>query len=626
MGLTIFIHPSIMSEKLRDYDSDAIETLEWNEHIRHRPGMYIGNTGDGSMPDDGIYVLVKEVIDNSIDEFATGFGKEIRITLENNTVSVRDFGRGIPFDKVIDASSNLMTGGKFKEGLFKKSVGLNGVGLKAVNATSSYFHIKSIRNGEFFSSTFSKGRLISKDFGTCTEKNGTFVEFTADEEIFKGYRYNTEFIETMVKNYAYLNTGLSLYLNDIRYFSRNGLLDLVNDNMAESPLYPPIHLVGEDIEMVITHGENNGENIASFVNGQNTTQGGTHLSAYKEALAKTIKEHFKKDLEPSDIRQSMIGAISIRMDEAPGFGNQTKTKLTSKEKAAGLSMRSFIGDFVAEELDNYLHKNPETASIMLKKIQESEKERKAITGVQKNLKEKVKKANLCNRKLRDCRIHYTDSRNPLSEESSLFITEGDSASGSITKIRDVNTQAVFSLRGKPLNCVQKGGHEVMHNEEMILLKAALNIDEDMDNLRYNKIIIATDADVDGMHIRLLMVSFFLKFYPELVRLGHVYILQTPLFRVRNKKKNIYCYSEEEKLRAMEELGKGHEITRFKGLGEISPEEFKGFIGEEMRLDPVRLTMEDKIEDLLQFYMGKNTPDRQFFIRQNLRSDLILEIV
>ena len=547
-----------MSEELRNYDSSAIETLDWYTHIRTRPGMYIGSTGDGSMPDDGLYVLVKEVIDNSIDEYASGFGREINITVEGRRVTVRDFGRGIPLEKLIDASSKLMTGGKFDSGVFKKSVGLNGIGIKAVNATSIYFQVTAWRDGKWRSATYSKGILEKDESGEgSSEKNGTLVSFIADDEVFHNYSYNMEFIETMVRNYAYLNTGLTLRLNGTVYHSQNGLLDLVNETMAPETLYPPIHLMGEDIECVITHGDSNGENIASFVNGQNTTQGGTHLAAFREAVAKTVKEHFKKDFEPADIRQSIVGAISIRVNE-PGFGNQTKTKLSSKDVRPGLSLRSFIGDFIEEELDNFLHKHPETASIMLKKIQASEKERKAISGIQKNIKEKVKKASLCNKKLRDCRVHYTDTRNPLAEQSSIFITEGD-----------------------------------------------------------NKIIIATDADVDGMHIRLLMVSFFLKYYPDLIRQGHVYILQTPLFRVRNKKRSIYCYNEEEKAAAMKELGAGHEITRFKGLGEISPEEFKDFIGEEMRLDPVRLDP---------FYMGKNTMDRQSFIRQNLRSDLILEIV
>ncbi len=614
-----------MSEELRDYDSSAIKTLDWYNHIRTRPGMYIGSTGDGSLPDDGLYILVKEVVDNAIDEYASGFGKEIDITVENNRVTVRDFGRGIPLEKLIDASSRLMTGGKFDSGAFKKSVGLNGIGIKAVNATSVYFGITSFRDGHYRSAAYSRGILESDSTGTTDEKNGTLVSFIADNEIFHNYSYNMEFLETMVRNYAYLNTGLTLKLNGTVYHSKDGLLDLVRDTMEANPLYPPIHIKGEDIEFVITHGDSNGENIASFVNGQNTTQGGTHLAAFREAVAKTVKEHFKKDFEPADIRQSIVGAVSIRVNE-PGFGNQTKTKLSSKDVRPGLSIRSFIGDFVEEELDNYLHKHPDTASVMLKKIQASEKERKAISGLQKNLKDKVRKASLYNKKLRDCRVHYTDSRNELAEMSSIFITEGDSASGSITKIRDVNTQAVFSLRGKPLNCIKKSEKEVRENEELLLLKAALNVEEDMDNLRYNKIIIATDADVDGMHIRLLMVSFFLKYYPDLVRQGHVYILQTPLFRVHNKKKSIYCYSDEEKAAAIKELGSGSEITRFKGLGEISPDEFKDFIGDNMRLDPVRLSPDDSIPMLLQFYLGNNTPDRQSFIRKNLRSDLILEIV
>ena len=614
-----------MSEELRNYDSSAIKTLDWYNHIRTRPGMYIGSTGDGSLPDDGLYILVKEVVDNAIDEYASGFGKEIDITVENNRVTVRDFGRGIPLEKLIDASSRLMTGGKFDSGAFKKSVGLNGIGIKAVNATSVYFGITSFRDGRYRSAAYSRGILESDSTGTTDEKNGTLVSFIADNEIFHNYSYNMEFLETMVRNYAYLNTGLTLKLNGTVYHSKDGLLDLVRDTMEANPLYPPIHIKGEDIEFVITHGDSNGENIASFVNGQNTTQGGTHLAAFREAVAKTVKEHFKKDFEPADIRQSIVGAVSIRVNE-PGFGNQTKTKLSSKDVRPGLSIRSFIGDFVEEELDNYLHKHPDTASVMLKKIQASEKERKAISGLQKNLKDKVRKASLYNKKLRDCRVHYTDSRNELAEMSSIFITEGDSASGSITKIRDVNTQAVFSLRGKPLNCIKKSEKEVRENEELLLLKAALNVEEDMDNLRYNKIIIATDADVDGMHIRLLMVSFFLKYYPDLVRQGHVYILQTPLFRVHNKKKSIYCYSDEEKAAAIKELGSGSEITRFKGLGEISPDEFKDFIGDNMRLDPVRLSPDDSIPMLLQFYLGNNTPDRQSFIRKNLRSDLILEIV
>ncbi len=613
-----------MSEKYTEYSDDSIQTLDWNEHIRKRPGMYIGNTGDGQSPDDGIYILIKEVMDNSIDEFSQGNGKTIDIKVEDKLVTIRDYGRGIPLNKVVDVSSKLNTGGKFDSKNFQKSVGLNGVGLKAVNATSDYFFIESFRNGHSKSATFSCGYLKEQGERDSKEKDGTLVKFIADGKMFPNYQYNLDFVEEMVKNYSYLNSGLTVVFNGKEYQSKNGLLDLVNENMGIEPLYPPIHLKGHDIEMVITHGDINGENIASFVNGQNTTQGGTHLSAFRESLSKTIKEFLKKDYEPADIRQSMVGAISIRVIE-PIFGNQTKTKLNSKDVEEGLSIRNFIGDFVTEELDNYLHKNPETADIMQKKIQESEKERKAINSIQKSTKEKVKKASLCNKKLRDCRVHYNDTKNPAAEASSLFITEGDSASGSITKIRNVTSQAVFSLRGKPLNCYQKGSREIYGNEELILLKAALNIDEDFDNLRYNKVIIATDADVDGMHIRLLLVTFFLKFYPELIRQGHLYILQTPLFRVRNKKGTVYCYSEEEKESALKKT-KDPEITRFKGLGEISCDEFKEFIGDNIKLDQVRISPDDNIPNLLEFYMGQNTCDRQNFIRENLRADLIMEIV
>ena len=609
------------------YDSDSIKTLDWNVHIRKRPGMYIGNTGDGSVPDDGIYVLVKEVIDNAVDEYANGHGKCIEIKIEDRQVSVRDYGRGIAFDKVVDCASNLMTGGKFDDEAYTTSVGLNGVGLKAVNATSSSFIIKSVQNGHYKSASFSQGFLKSEEEGQTTEKNGILVVFTADEEVFPGYRYNMEFVENMVKNYSYLNSGLTLVLNGTEFLSQHGLLDLVNHNLSQEPLYPPIHIVGEGIEFVVTHSaDGGGENITSFVNGQHTTQGGTHLAAFREAIAKTIKEYLRKDFEPSDIRQGVVGAISIRVSE-PIFGNQTKTVLNSKDVSKnGPTVRSFINDFVAEELDNYLHKHEEVGPVMLKKIQESEKERKAIAGIQKITREKIKKASLCNKKLRDCTVHYTDKKNKLSEESSLFITEGDSASGSITQIRNAQTQAVFALKGKVLNSYRSSQKDVFKNEELILLKAALNVDEDYDNLRYNKIIIATDADVDGLHIRLLLVTFFLKFYPELIRSGHVYILQTPLFRVRNKKETRYCYNEEEKIKAIRDLGKDPDITRFKGLGEISSNEFKDFIGENMRLDPVRLDAEDRISELLEFYMGINTAERQRFICGNLRSDLILEIV
>lgn len=610
---------------MKEYTKEAFATLKWNEHIRQRSGMYIGNLGDGSSPDDGIYVLIKEVIDNSIDEHTSGNGKVIDILIEEKKVTIRDYGRGIPLEMVIKASSEMMTGAKFTSDVFKKSVGLNGVGLKAVNATSSYFFIESYREGKYSNGTYSAGELISKDEGNTKEKNGTLVSFIPDESIFKGYQYNMEFIDEMIKNYSYLNIGLTLRYNGVEINSKNGLLDLVNEKLGIEPLYPPIHLIGEDIEIVLTHGSGNGENISSFVNGQNTTQGGTHLSAYRESVAKTIKEFLKKDFDPADVRQSMVGAISVRVSE-PEFGNQTKTKLNSKEVEKGVSLKSFIGDFIQEELDNYLHRNLPVADIIQKKVQESEKERKAINTIQKATREKTKKASLHNKKLRDCRVHYTDTKNSEADNTMLFLTEGDSASGSITKSRNPNTQAVFSLRGKPLNCYLKNNKEVYSNEEFILLKAALNIDEDFENLRYNKIVIATDADVDGMHIRLLLLTFFLKYYPELIRLKHVYILQTPLFRVRNKKETIYCYSDDEKDKAIKKLGTNPEITRFKGLGEISPDEFKQFIGETIRLDTVKLDQDDNIAELLEFYMGQNTLERQNFIRQNLRSDLIFEIV
>lgn len=617
-----------MSTIQKEYTSDTIQTLEWNEHIRQRPGMYIGNTGDGSLADDGIYILFKEVVDNCVDEFSSGYGKEVKIEIVDRMVSIRDFGRGIPLEKLIDCASKLNTGAKFTSGeTFQKSVGLNGVGLKAVNATSEYFYIESFREGRSKWAEFSAGYLKDSGYRENTgQKNGTLVRYLADDKVFPSHRYNMEFIEERVKNYSYLNMGLSLKLNDVEYKSKNGLLDLVTENTSAELLYPPIHLVGDDIELVITHGDSNGENISSFVNGQNTTKGGTHLSAFREAVARTIKEHFKKDFEPSDVRQSMIGAISIKVTETPIFGDQTKTILNSKMVSENLSIRNFIGDYVQEELDNYLHKHPDVATLIQKKIQESEKERKAISVIQKSTKEKVKKASLCNTKLRDCRIHYCDTKNPLHPETTLFITEGDSASGSITKSRNANTQAVFSLRGKPLNSYQKSNKEIYSNEELILLKAALNIDEDYENLRYNKIVIATDADVDGMHIRLLLITFFLKFYPELVRSNHIFILQTPLFRVRNKKTTLYCYSDEEKMAAIKELGSSAEITRFKGLGEINPEEFKEFIGPNIRLDQVRLNQDDNVPNLLEFYMGQNTIERQNFIRENLRSSLILDIV
>ena len=626
-----------------DYTEDDFETLSWNEHIRRRSGMYIGKLGDGSSPDDGIYVLFKEIVDNAIDEFIMGFGKAVNITLQDNVVTVRDFGRGIPFGKLIDAVSKMNTGAKYGSGAFHKSVGLNGVGTKAVNATSTYFYIQSFRDGESFYAEFSKGDLVkSGECSASNEKNGTLVKYIADETLYENYSYNYEYLETMLRNYAYLNTGLSLNFNGTEFKSKNGLLDLINDNLSETPLYPVIHLSGKDIEIAITHGTENGENISSFVNGQNTIHGGTHLAAFREGVAKTVKEFFKKDFDPKDVRQSIVAAVSIKVEE-PSFSNQTKTFLNSKDVAKdGPSVRNFIVDFITEHLDNFLHKNPSVADPLLKKVVENEKERKAISGIQKLARERAKKANLHNRKLRDCRIHYHD-KDERNQDSMLFITEGDSASGSITKSRNVNTQAVFSLRGKPLNSYGLSKKIVYENEEFNLLQAALNIEEDIENLRYNKIVIATDADVDGMHIRLLLLTFFLQFFPDVIRQGHLYILQTPLFRVRKKRpsqagaskkrskgadkddmETYYCYSAEEKERAIAKLGKNPEITRFKGLGEISPDEFANFIGEDIRLDRVRLSKDDTIHELLEFYMGKNTMERQDFIKQNLRSDLIME--
>lgn len=611
---------------MAEYTKESFKTLKWNEHIRQRPGMYIGNTGDGSAPDSGIYVLLKEVVDNSVDEFANGTGKLIEIKLQDREMTVRDYGRGIPLEVLVEAANTMNTGGKFQSEeeeirAFKKSVGLNGVGLKAVNATSSQFYIQSFRDGQTHWARFEKGELVEEAYDRCTEKNGTLVRWTADNEIFPEYRYNQEFIDEMMRNYSYLNTGLTLRFNDQEFKSKNGLLDLIQDSLDSEPRYAPIHLLGEDIEIVITHGSGTGENIASFVNGQNTRDGGTHLTAFKEAVTKTLKEFFKKDYDPADIRQSLVGAVSIRID-APIFTNQTKTKLGSTmTHDKGTTIRAFIGDFLKERLDDYLYKNLSVADVIQKKIQESEKERKAISNLQKSTREKVKKASLHNRKLRDCRIHFND-KHAEAINSTLFITEGDSASGSITKSRNPNTQAVFSLRGKPLNCYQKNNREIYANEELLLLKSALNIDEDLENLRYGKIVIATDADVDGMHIRLLILTFFLKFYPELIRRSHVYILQTPLFRVRNNKETIYCYSEDEKEKAIAKLGNKPEITRFKGLGEISPDEFRHFIGDKIRLDKVHLSQEDLIPELLEFYMGKNTLDRQNFIRENLRSEAI----
>ena len=615
-----------MAEKhnnIAQYTEDTIQTLEWREHIRRRPGMYIGKLGDGSSPDDGIYVLLKEVVDNSIDEYMMGFGKKIEIELkEDGTVRVRDYGRGIPLGKVVDVASKMNTGAKYDSKVFKKSVGLNGVGIKAVNALSKVFIIRSFRDGKMKEVQFSKGKLISDKLITQTDQpNGTEVIFQPDDEMFPNYKYRMNIVEQMIKNYTYLNAGLTILLNGQPYFSKNGLLDLLNDKINTEILYPIIHLKGKDIEIALTHGRQYGEEYYSFVNGQYTPQGGTHLMAFKEAIVKTIREFYKKDFHFSDIRTSIIAAISIKIED-PVFESQTKTKLGSKEMwPGGPSVRQYVIDFVKKELDNYLHKNEETAQILLKKIQEAEKERKAIQNIQKISKLKSKKISLHNKKLRDCDIHY-NTNHPRRDESTIFITEGDSASGSITKARDVATQAVFSLRGKPLNTYGLSKKVIYENDEFNLLQAALNIEEGIENLRYNKIVLATDADVDGMHIRLLLITFFLNFFPELIKNGHLFVLQTPLFRVRNKNKTIYCYNEEEKQKAIEELGgEGKvEITRFKGLGEISPDEFKKFIGPDMRLEPVVLTKQDSINDLLKFYMGKNTPQRQQFILENLKLD------
>lgn len=606
---------------MNTYTENEIKTLEWNEHIRRRPGMYIGKLGDGSSPDDGIYVLLKEVMDNSVDEYAMGYGKQIVISINDKIVTVRDYGRGIPLDSLIVAASKMNTGAKYDNKAFKKSVGLNGVGIKAVNALSIDFKIQSYRDGESQMARFSKGILTEQERVLTSEKNGTLVTFLADEELFGNYIFNYEFIETMLRNYSYLNSGLLIKFDGKEFISKNGLLDLLNETLVKEPLYPPIYLKGDDIEIAITHGNDYGEGISSFVNGQFTTQGGTHLSAFREAVSKTIKDFYKRDFDPADVRQGMIAAVSIKVQD-PVFESQTKTKLGSKEMGpGGVTVRNFIGDFLKEKLDNYLHRHPDTADAILKKILDSEKERKAISGIQKLARERAKKANLHNRKLRDCRIHYTD-KHERSLESTLFITEGDSASGSITKSRDVMTQAVFSLRGKPQNSYGLSKKIVYENEEFNLLQAALNIEDDIENLRYNKIVMATDADVDGMHIRMLLLAFFLQFFPDLVRQGHLYILQTPLFRVRNKKETTYCYSDEEREKAIKKLGPNPEITRFKGLGEISPDEFRNFIGETIRLDRVRLGNDDNIPELLEFYMGKNTPDRQNFVRANLRNEVV----
>lgn len=613
-----------------DYTSDDIKTLDWKKHIRKRPGMYIGKLGDGSHSDDGIYVILKEVIDNSIDEFAMGFGKQIVVNIiDDGTVEVRDYGRGIPLESVVDVSSKMNTGAKYDSDAFKKSVGLNGVGMKATNALSTYFEISSCRNGEKKKVCYSRGE-ITDDCPICPtdEENGTYVKFVPDKDIFLNYKYNDEFVETMLKNYSFLNTGLTIVYNGRRIHSRNGLVDLLRENMTNDPLYPIMHFTGTDIEVVITHANQYGEEYYSFVNGQHTTQGGTHLSAFREAVSRTIKEFYGKNFEYSDIRNGMVAAISIKVQE-PVFESQTKTKLGSRDMSpdGSLTVAKFIGDFIKRELDNYLHIESQTAEIMLHKIQESEKERKAIAGVTKQTRERAKKASLNNKKLRDCRVHYCDAKGDRRDDTSLFITEGLSATGTITKVRNVETQAVFSLRGKPLNTFGKSQKDIKANEEFYLLDAALDIADGIENLRYNKVIIATDADVDGMHIRLLMITYFLQFYPDLVKKGHVYILQTPLFRVRNKntsrgKKKVkdetyYCYTDDERVTAINRLGKNAEITRFKGLGEISADEFKDFIGPDMRLDQVKLRKEDSVKEMLEFYMGKNTMERQLFIVDNL---------
>ena len=607
-----------MSKDKVQYTEDNIRSLDWKEHIRMRPGMYIGKLGDGSAPDDGIYVLVKEVMDNSIDEFVMGNGKKIEIKIEGEEVVIRDYGRGIPLGKVKDVVSKMNTGGKYDSKAFKKSVGLNGVGTKAVNALSTFFKVESIRDGKLKGVEFKRGEVI-EDAKLCdtTLSNGTNVKFIPDSEVFKKFSFRHNYLEQMFWNYCYLNRGLTIDFNGTKLISKNGLKDLLENNMDGDPLYPIIHLEGEDIEVAFTHARGYGEDYSSFVNGQHTTQGGTHLSAFREAVARVIKDFFNK-YEPVDIRQGIVAAVSIKVIE-PVFESQTKTKLGSLEiEPNGKTVRTFVMDFLKEKLDNFLHRNPDLVQGLENKIKQSEKERKELAGIRKIARERAKKSSLHNKKLRDCKIHYNDIKNDRRAETSIFITEGDSASGSITKCRDVKTQAVFSLRGKPLNSFGLTKKVVYENEEFNLIQAALNIEEDMESLRYNKIIIATDADVDGMHIRLLLLTFFLRFFPDLVKKKHVYILQTPLFRVRNKKETRYCYSEEEKQKAIKKLGSKPEITRFKGLGEISPDEFKFFIGEDMRLEPVLLTKEHSIEEILTFYMGKNTPNRQEFIIDNLK--------
>lgn len=614
-----------MAEQEVEYNEGNIRSLDWKEHIRMRPGMYIGKLGDGAAPDDGIYVLIKEIVDNCIDEFVMGNGKRIDIKIKDGIATIRDYGRGIPLGKVVDCVSKINTGGKYDSKAFKKSVGLNGVGTKAVNALSERFQVTSIRDGEEKTAYFEQGNLIDdRKVAKSTERNGTYINFTPDQSIFKNYKYKIPYLQKLFWNYCYLNRGLAIYFNGEKMVSENGLLDLLEDNMESDPLYPIIHLEGEDIEVAFTHIRSYGENYYSFVNGQHTTQGGTHLTEFKSAVAKVIKEFYGKNYDAIDIRQSIVAAVSVKVVE-PVFESQTKTKLGSQEiEPGGKSMRAFIHDFLKEKLDNFLHRNSETAETLEKIIKQAEKERKELTGIRKLARDRAKTASLHNKKLRDCRIHYNDKgETDLQEATTLFITEGDSASGSITKSRRVDTQAVFSLRGKPLNSFGLTKKVVYENEEFNLLQAALNIEDGIDDLRYRNIVIATDADVDGMHIRLLLLTFFLQFFPDLVRKGHVFILQTPLFRVRNKKVTFYCYSDEERLNAIEACGKTAEITRFKGLGEISPDEFKNFIGEDIRLDPVLIGTDAKIEDVLAFYMGKNTPDRQDFIIDNLKFDEVV---
>lgn len=625
---TLAKNPKSYMLEQNQYTEDNIRSLDWKEHIRMRPGMYIGKLGDGSSPDDGIYILLKEVLDNCIDEFVMGSGKTIEVTIKDKTVSVRDYGRGIPLGKVVDVVSKMNTGGKYDSKAFQKSVGLNGVGTKAVNALSNYFRVESVREDKQKAAEFSAGNLVlEEDVVETTKRKGTKVTFTPDETIFKNYKFRLEYVIKMVKNYCYLNNGLTIIFNGEKYYSENGLRDLLEETISEEDLeYPIIHLKEHDIEVALTHSKTQySEEYHSFVNGQNTTQGGTHLAAYREAVVKTIREFYNKNFEASDVRKSIVSAISIKVME-PVFESQTKTKLGSTDMGSddgtpAVSVRTFVNDFIKTKLDNYLHKNPTTAEALLRKILQAERERKELSGIRKLATDRAKKANLHNKKLRDCRAHLPDTKNPRNLESTLFITEGDSASGSITKSRDVNTQAVFSLRGKPLNSYGMTKKIVYENEEFNLLQAALDIEDGLEKLRYNNIVIATDADVDGMHIRLLLITFFLQFFPELIKEGHLYILQTPLFRVRNKKETIYCYSEEERKDAIEKLKPKPEITRFKGLGEISPDEFKNFIGDTIRLDPVMMDKHTSIEQLLSFYMGKNTPDRQEFIIKNLKVEI-----